>query len=432
MKKASIITFVYLLSVSFSCALTLQELQKSFQVERLKIESEEGKKISSLRANYSKALVKIQVKYQKAGRLDDALSVKKEIDLVQEGASPFPPLEGKPPFELISARKIFSKQSITLRKVSAKDLVGLAKKMDKLLAQKVIELTKSGELEDATEARAYREKLTQDQVIVAATTLINRVRADGSSAVAMRIRRAGDNLEVDVRYDSRGKVSLESPIENVVEKTDGKEEKGKTSAKTLGEFIGAKGFEVDPYVTFSNDFTKRGSGKLGVSSLELGFVKKDADKVGVRISIPAKSVNPHGKISGVLPTLAQKGTYRVRLNYFAPKENKAVNGIQFVQGGGSPIPESISETSGAWEELEFTSVSTNEHDYLLFYLRSEKKVPLTEMKGDYITISDMSISHIAFSAYIVERFDENGAISESSPKSDQQKAMAQNGSLLTF
>ncbi|MDE0861528.1 MAG: hypothetical protein OSA93_15300 [Akkermansiaceae bacterium] len=430
--KTSFLILVYLLSVGCSCALTLQELQKSFRVERLKVENDENTKISSLRANYSKALSKIQTKYQRAGRLDDALKIKEEITMVQGDTSPLPPLAEKPPVELSSARKIFFKQSIAIRKKSGNTLIGLATKMDKLLSQKVLELTKLGNLEKATEAREYRKKLKEDQVITAAHTLINRVRSDGSSSVALRIRRAGDDLEVHVRYDARGKVSLESPVENVVEKSGGKKEKGETSAKNLGEFIGAKGYIVDPFVSYSNDFRKKDIGRLRLTSLELGLMKEDEGEVGTRITIPANAQNPHGKISEALPALAQKGTYKVNLRYFVPKQNKSIKGLQFVQGVGGPIRGSITQKTGVWSELDFTSTSLNENDYLLLYLRSDKKRPLAAIAGDYVSISDVTISHIAFTACIVERFDKDGAISESSISIDQQKAIAQNGSILPF
>ena len=134
----------------------------------------------------------------------------------------------------------------------------------------------------------------------------------------------------------------------------------------------------------------------------------------------------------MLPALAQKGTYKVNLRYFVPKQNKSIKGLQFVQGVGGPIPGSITQKTGVWSELDFTSTSLNENDYLLLYLRSDKKSPLAAIAGDYVSISDVTISHIAFTACIVERFDKDGAISESSISIDQQKTIAQNGSILPF
>jgi hypothetical protein len=53
----------------------------------------------------------------------------------------------------------------------------------------------------------------------------------------LRVRRSTDNVEVDVRLDGSGKVSLDSPIANVVEDTGGTGEDGTTNASTLNGFL---------------------------------------------------------------------------------------------------------------------------------------------------------------------------------------------------
>ena len=53
----------------------------------------------------------------------------------------------------------------------------------------------------------------------------------------LRLRRSTDNVEVDVRLDGSGKVSLDSPIANVVEDTGGTGEDGTTNASTLNGFL---------------------------------------------------------------------------------------------------------------------------------------------------------------------------------------------------
>ena len=56
------------------------------------------------------------------------------------------------------------------------------------------------------------------------------------SGPAVQIRRASDNVEVNVNFDSDGVVSLNSTISNVTEETTGSSS-GSTSAKTLGQFV---------------------------------------------------------------------------------------------------------------------------------------------------------------------------------------------------
>ncbi len=57
------------------------------------------------------------------------------------------------------------------------------------------------------------------------------------SGPAVQIRRASDNVEVNVNFDSDGVVSLNSTISNVTEETTGSSTSLTTSAKTLGQFV---------------------------------------------------------------------------------------------------------------------------------------------------------------------------------------------------
>ena len=57
------------------------------------------------------------------------------------------------------------------------------------------------------------------------------------SGPAVQIRRASDNVEVNVNFDSDGVVSLNSTISNVTEETTGSSTSLTTAAKTLGQFV---------------------------------------------------------------------------------------------------------------------------------------------------------------------------------------------------
>ena len=58
------------------------------------------------------------------------------------------------------------------------------------------------------------------------------------SGPALQIRRASDNVEVDVSFDDNGVVSLNSAVTNVTEETSGTSpDPDSTSATTLGEFV---------------------------------------------------------------------------------------------------------------------------------------------------------------------------------------------------
>jgi hypothetical protein len=204
----SIFFIFFVLLPGFSCALTLDDLYQSFTARKLKIIDDRDTNIASLGANYTVALKKMQQKYEAAGRLDDALSVKKENDLVTSKTWPIPPLVVGAPRDLVVARKLYIQNHLDFQRQSGRSLMEVAEKMDELLAEKVISLTKEGDLETAKKARAIQEAIAKDELLAEANALIQRVDKDGSAPVAIRIRRVGDDLEVEVRYDSSGKISL--------------------------------------------------------------------------------------------------------------------------------------------------------------------------------------------------------------------------------
>jgi len=64
-----------------------------------------------------------------------------------------------------------------------------------------------------------------------------RQLSNSHSGPVVQIRRASDNVEVDVSFDTNGVVSLNSRITNVTEETTGSSTSLTTSATTLGEFV---------------------------------------------------------------------------------------------------------------------------------------------------------------------------------------------------
>jgi hypothetical protein len=65
------------------------------------------------------------------------------------------------------------------------------------------------------------------------------------SGPALQIRRASDNVEVDVSFDTNGVISLDSAVTNVTEETSGSSQ-GSTTATNLGEFVADAGYtDVD-------------------------------------------------------------------------------------------------------------------------------------------------------------------------------------------
>lgn len=81
------------------------------------------------------------------------------------------------------------------------------------------------------------DSLLLDTYSGAAAAYSLRRLSSSYSGPALQIRRATDNVEVDVSFDTNGVVSLNSPVTNVTEETSGSFTNLTTSATTLGEFV---------------------------------------------------------------------------------------------------------------------------------------------------------------------------------------------------
>ena len=92
----------------------------------------------------------------------------------------------------------------------------------------------SGALEDWVNGK-LESTLPADVDTAAAAYSLRKVKASYSGN-AVRIRRTSDDIEVNVAFDSEGKVSASSAITNVAEQGG---ESGQTTATTLNEFLNA-------------------------------------------------------------------------------------------------------------------------------------------------------------------------------------------------
>jgi hypothetical protein len=89
------------------------------------------------------------------------------------------------------------------------------------------------------------EPLLLDTYSGAAAAYSLRKLSSTYSGPALQVRRASDNVEVDVSFDTNGVVSLNSPVTNVPEETSGSSQ-GSTTATNLGEFVADAGYtDVD-------------------------------------------------------------------------------------------------------------------------------------------------------------------------------------------
>ena len=86
-----------------------------------------------------------------------------------------------------------------------------------------------------------------DVATAAAAYSLRKVKSDYTGN-AVRIRRSTDLIEVNVAFDSEGKVSVNSPVTNLVEPFG--IERGSTSATTLGGFLTEGGTNYDAFVVY--------------------------------------------------------------------------------------------------------------------------------------------------------------------------------------
>ena len=412
-------------------ALALSEIQVAYQAQVLKIDEERKASVDTLQKSYLKALDGIRNSFQKAGDLDRILKVKEESELIKKGTWPLPPLPEELEHRVAASRKLYLKTYVKFDRAWAMSMIKVSEKMITLLNKKRVELTKAGDLEEAKKAQMLTEVINKDPDVMRARELPKRVSEGGHARGAFVLRRGGDNIEVLVKYDSSGKLSLKSPVENVVEQTESRKERGETAAKTLGEFVGAKGFEVDAYTSFDKSVE---SGKFEFTQLIGSSVEKTTeikDGPAMVIKLGKKVSNAYFRIAGVLSPLHAPATHRITVQYFVPKDNHKVVGLNFQHGGasGKPIGKPIT-TVGKWETATLEAASGSSDDFLTGYFRGPSFKEFPASGGDRVYLKALKIEHIKFSAFIVEELGSSGNPAKKETDSGIQRMFVKNGVIL--
>ncbi|MDB4669538.1 hypothetical protein OAF33_00695 [bacterium] len=428
----SVFLFVLIASSGISTALTLNEIEVVFRSEILKVNETRDSSAAKLRDNYQKALIGLQKSYQESKDLKRALLVKKEIENVLGKQWPLAPLAPELASKAAKLRKIFLKEFIEIEHKWGLETSHLAGRMEKLLTKERDDLTKAGKLEEALKVETRIKALSENPEIIRARELPKRLSKSGQGRAAFVMRRCGDNIEVLVRFDNAGKLSWKSPIENIIEKTGGGKERGKTQAKTLGEFMGAKGFSTFPYTAFDESVQ---SGKLNFTEL-YGVTREkklnQLDQDGVGFSIKPGVKNAYLTLAGVMASTSGPATHRITCEYLIPETNRKLAGFNFRHGaskdGVSLLPSCSKK--GKWTSQIVEGVSGSLSDLLRvhFAIPTFDDYPLAG--GDLIILRLLKIEYIRFSGFVVEAFDENGVPSTQDYEQASQKMMIQNGSFI--
>lgn len=405
-----------ILTPLLSTAKSVSELADSYGEKRSEITSENEAALSKLNKGYLNRLAKIQASIQKSGKLAMVEMIEAEISEVKLGTWPLHRVTTSSPSPLKKARKLYEKARFDISKKRAVALVSSTDIMLKLLGEEKITATQKGALDEARAARA-----------------LARFKKSGSEApVALRLRRYGDQIEVLVYYDAAGKVSLKSTIKNTIEETGGRKERGDTTATTLGEFVGAPGYQVDPYIALNHNFGKAGDGVgAAQSDFEKNLRYKVGGESGLQLTLIDKPINPYYAIKNLFPPLTAPGSYRVSCSYYIPTGNKALDGFALYQGGGVRIGEHAFTKRGEWTSHTVEGSSHTQETILRLYPVFKVGQKMIDAAGESLVLGSLKVEHIRFSAFIHSRFNESGELTESFPALVDQELFIKNGKILS-
>lgn len=424
--------FLLLCSLLFGTlgARTVDELRVAYEVKMLAVEKEYQASLDKLATGYKGALEQVQKKLQKSGRLDDVLKIVDEKKTLKEGKWPLGKLDPSSPADLIKFRKIYETSRIRAERSRASEVIKVADRMEKLLQAQMKTLTQAGNIDEAKDAKILLEKIQNAETVGSARELIDRVRLNSKSPLAYRLRRSGDHLEVLVRFDRSGQVSLDSPVENVVEITGGKAEKGKTDATLLGEFVGAKGYKSTPFVAYESSMEKIIS-PMNSSGFQLKPRVEIKGHKSMKITLGNKVKNPYVSWSGILAPLGSQSQMKLEVDYLIPKENKTLKEFSFQLGMGNRFGNKVLSQTGRWvtESLESESVTAN--SMLLLYGNALPKVGELISGGDEsIYLKNMKFTYLSFAAHIVEKYDGEKSVGAPVVEPTAQKPLVLSGKLL--
>lgn len=431
--RLHLVIFHSLIFAAFSAlnghALTLEELEKSYDQKQSDVRLDKEKSLADLNQGYLGALARIEAKYQKAGRLDEVILTQKEIKDITNDKWPLNALPEKISLEVAAPRNIYLKKRIEIEQQAARKSTETADKMLALLDKQAVDLTKEGNLEKALLARQIKAEIESNKELATARELLSNVMSDGTTQIVLRLRRYGDNVEVLVKHDTRGQISFISPIQNVQESD---KSIGDTAAKDLGEFVGAKGFDPDPFTIFQQGDEGKQIGTLLLNGIHGKEEPVEDKQSALRLSLDIKSETRIGVFRPLGPHKSAPGSVRARCRFLIPKSNKSLNGLLFTQGG-PPILSADASRPDIWNEADATGESRDEHEggNIYLYLNTNPQSKIEAPAQDYLLIKDLHIEIVRFSAFVVQRFDKNGTELERHDTPEQQPLFIANGELVT-
>ncbi len=410
-------------------AATPDELRSSFMLRLDEASARRDEQLKVLTTGYLAALERQREAVKASGDLNAVIPIHEEISRVKSGQDPLPRLPEDTPATLKQMRGKFDEHRGKVLFSHAEALTGWFAKLEEALKAQQSELTKAGKIDDAIAAKQTLETLAAAVRIEEARELLKQGGAAGRARPALRLRRFGDNLEVIVFPDRGGKLSMDSPVENVREETGDKKERGDTKAKVLGEFVGAKGYAVDPFVSFHQIFNTKNPGLMRANQVALNHSFVIDGGKGVKVSYDKAAKTPYCHFADVIPPITHKGTYRFTTKYYIPQSNRHISGFQLMQGegGGAPVGGVLFKERKKWTSASATSESVNASPNIVLWLSLPAAIDIADAMDDFVVLAEVKIEHLKFTAFLQKKFGANGEAAESINDARQQPVFIVNG-----
>jgi hypothetical protein len=209
------------------------------------------------------------------------------------------------------------------------------------------------------------------------------------------------------------------------------QQKGRdTKAKVLGEFVGAKGYEVDSFVSYESDMEKV-TPPLQAVNYELEPGVEIEGRKALRILMPVKATNPRVEWPGVLSPEGSSSRIKIDFQYLIPSDNKKLKGFSFHYGLAAPIEKKVMDTTGRWVAESLETESMNEHDMLRLFAQHLNGGGKTFDGGnESIYLDNLKVTYLSFAAHLVETYKDGKVVDRITDEPTAQKAIVLAGKFL--
>jgi hypothetical protein len=165
MKTIFMSLMLFLALESLSNAQPLEQFQRGFTEDCVRLGQERDQDLDKMAANYINALRDLGEKAKQSGNLDAVLPVRDEIAAVEGSKWPLPLLGKTAPKRLRELRDTYIEERGKLEKEHSRRLSELVAKTTELLKQREVELTKAGDVDGAIAAREMARLISSDAML---------------------------------------------------------------------------------------------------------------------------------------------------------------------------------------------------------------------------------------------------------------------------